>query len=337
LSAETVDVLVIGAGPAGLSVAAEISYHETGSVLVLEKGPSHSSTVVQYYPDDKRVDAAYKGQEAVCASVLCFRDTTKQNFLATIDHLLEVHRFPIIYDATVDSVRRDDDGLFTVSTTQGQSYRARCVVLAIGRMGRPNRPDFFAEIPPAARKRVHFDVSKIQPQDKVILVVGGGNSAVELALSLAKRARVVLSYRGTEFHRLSPMNASLLAQDEAEGDIRILRASNVAGIAETDGRLRVEFKEGGVEFVDDVVFGIGGSSPAGFLQNAGVEVDASGQPKTNSELETQVPGLWVAGELAVPPGKGSIISSFNSGRIVASSIARRLERPRKPDVVTVAP
>lgn len=326
------NVVIVGAGPAGLSVAAECSYDEVPEILVLEKGPTHNQTVYQYYPDDKRVDAAYKGQEAICAGVLCFRDTTKPNFLAIVDHMLERYGFPVEYGATVDSIKKVDD-TFQISATDGRTFESKFVVIAIGRMGKPNRPDYFNDIPPKTRMQLQFDIRNLDATGKQILVVGGGNSAVEFALSLAKKGEVTLSYRKTEFSRLNPMNLKLLEEDERAGRIRILRGSDIAIIEDKDGKPFVKFRDGKSESFDRVVYGIGGSSPAAFLEGAGIRLDAKGNPILSSELETSVPGLFVAGELAVPPGKGSIIASFNSGKRVVEAITDRLGLPRKPDLV----
>jgi thioredoxin reductase (NADPH) len=303
-------------------------------VLVVEKGESHNQTVLQYYPDDKRVDAAYRGQDAVCAGVLCFRDTTKANFLEIVDHMLAVYQFPIRYQAHVDSIKKQDDGLFCVSTSEGESLWARFVVVAIGRMGKPNRPDFFNEIPPKARLLTHFDVRNVQASGKRILVVGGGNSAVEFALSLAGKAEaVVLSYRKNVFSRLNPMNLALLEECESKALIRVLRNSNLTKIEEQDGKPRCRFADGSADPFDHVVFGIGGSSPAAFLESAAIELDARGNPRLSPFLESTVTNLFVAGELAVPPGKGSIINSFNTGKVAAQAIAERMGIERKPETV----
>lgn len=330
----TWDVIAIGAGPAGLSVASECTYHGVGHVLVLEKGPSHNQTVLQYYPDDKRVDAAYRGQEAICAGVLCFRDTTKDNFMAIVDEMLRLYAFDRRFGVNVDSVRRTKEGIFSVSTSEGEVLLAKHVVIAIGRMGKPNRPDYFNEIPPKAKMRVQFDVRNLKPEGKSFLVVGGGNSAIEFALSLAGKARAVtVSYRKTDFARLNPMNLTLLEADEKSGKIRVKRGSNVSHVAEKDGAPHVFFVEGGDEVFDHVIYGIGGSSPAAFLANAGIELDEKGNPRLGPGNETSVPGLFVAGELSVPPGKGSIIVSFNSGKVIADAICARLGIAKKPDVV----
>jgi thioredoxin reductase (NADPH) len=322
---QTVQVLIVGTGPAGLSIAAECAYHGVEDVLLLEKGPSHNQTVLQYYPDDKRVDAAYRGQEAICAGVLCFRDTTKPSFLAIVDQILETYQLRVRYNATVDSIKRDNKGLFVVSTSDGESFKARVVVIAIGRMGKPNRPDYFNGIPAKARMLVQFDVRNLKPEGKSCLVVGGGNSAIEFALSLSGKAeRVTVSYRKDVFSRLNPMNLALLEADEKKGAIRVLRNSTVEQILEQDGKPHCHFAGSEAEVFDHVIFGIGGSSPAAFLESAGIELDAKGNPLLAPSLETNV-----------PPGKGSIISSFNTGKIITDAITDRLGIERKPDVVRV--
>ena len=332
-----VELIVIGAGPAGLSVAAECAYHGLNDVLVLEKGDTHNQTVHQYYPDEKRVDAAYHGVEAICAGVLCFRDTTKANFLKIVDHLLETFSFRIDFGKSVDSIRRLDAGGFSVSTTDGESYQSRFVAVAIGRMGKPNRPEYFDTIPTEAKKRVQFDTRGLEPAGKPVLVIGGGNSAIEFALSLAPKARVTVSYRRETFNRLNPMNLAILEKDEREGRIRVLRNSHVAAMSERDGAPYVRFQDGSEELFGHVVFGIGGSSPAGFLAGAGIALDPKGIPHLSASLESSVGNLYVAGELSVPPGKGSIIASFNSGKTIAHAILDRLGRPRAPEIVRVPP
>ena len=333
---QAVQVLIVGTGPAGLSIAAECAYHGVEDVLLLEKGTSHNQTVLQYYPDDKRVDAAYRGQEAICAGILCFRDTTKPNFLAIVDQMLENHLLRVRYHAHVDSIQRDGEGRFAVSTSEGESFKARIVVIAIGRMGKPNRPDYFNNIPAKARMLVQFDVRNLKPEGKSFLIVGGGNSAIEFALSLSGKAtQVTVSYRKEVFSRLNPMNLALLEADEKKGTIRVLRNSTVEQILERDGKPHCHFAGSEAQDFDHVIFGIGGSSPAAFLESAGIELDAKGNPLLSPSLETNVPNLFVAGELAVPPGKGSIISSFNTGKIITDAITDRLGIERKPDVVRV--
>lgn len=117
----------------------------------------------------------------------------------------------------------------------------------------------------------------------------------------------------------------------------LLRNSNIAHIGENVERPLVAFKEGGERGFDHVIFGIGGSSPAAFLQNAGIELDKKGNPKIQSTLQTNIENLYVGGELSVAQGKGSIITSFNSGKQIVESIMKKLGMERKPEHVFVSP
>jgi len=333
-----VDVLIIGAGPAGISALAECVYHDVGSIMVLEKGPTHNQTIHKYYPDHKRVDAAYKGQEAICAGVLCFRDTTKPNFIYTIDKLLELYPAPIVYNCHVESIKKQTDGSFMTTDSSGNLYQSFYVIVTIGRMGKPNKPDYFKDIPTSIRSLLKFDICNLIPQGQEVLVVGGGNSAIEYVLSLAgDGAKVTVSYRKPDFSRLNPMNQELLFKDEADGKIKILRQSNISTITEDKGRPKVHFQEKQFKpmIFDLVIFGIGGSSPAGFLQNAGLELDAKGNPILNEWHESSQTNLFVGGELSVAPGKGSIIVSFNSGKLIVEAIMKKMGKKRKPEIVTL--
>ena len=331
---KNIDILIIGAGPAGLSVAAEARYHELGSTLVLEKGPDHNQTVRVYYPDDKRVDADYKGQDAICAGLMCFRETTKPLFLSAMDHLIQLHEVKIETGAGVDSIKKNDDGTFTVSGGE-ESWIARWVVVAIGRMGKPNQPPYFKQIPASVKKHVHFEVNKVGDESKKVLVVGGGNTAVEYALSLVKKVEVALSYRKAVFSRINDMNQGLLKKDEEEGKIRVLRESNVVAVEDEGGKPRAVFENGDREVFDDIIYGIGGSKPSAFLTSAGIELNDKGTALLDEWLESSVEGLYVAGELARPMGQGSIINSFNSGKTIVEGIMKKHGLGRRPEVVDI--
>ncbi|MBI3295841.1 MAG: NAD(P)-binding domain-containing protein [Deltaproteobacteria bacterium] len=330
------DVLVIGAGPAGLSVAAECAYHGLSSVRLVEKGASHNQTVSLFYPDEKRVDAAYRGQPAECAGVLCFRDTSKPGFLELMDSYLKQFAFAVDYNVAVDSIKKGSDGMFLVSTGDGRLYGSRFVVISVGRMGKPNRPEYFNAIPASVRAHVHFDTRNLDATGKRILVVGGGNSAVEYAIALSKKGQVVLSYRKEAFTRVNSLNLDNLETAEMEGRVMVWRNSNISAIGEFNGQPKVVFQEGHAQIFDKAVYAIGGSSPAGFLAAAGLELDDKGNPKLSPTLESSVAGLFVAGELAAPQGKGSIIASFNSGKIVVQGIMETIGLERRPELVSLA-
>ena len=116
----------------------------------------------------------------------------------------------------------------------------------------------------------------------------------------------------------------------------ILRQSSIETIGEDHGKPLVKFQARRSKSIRSMLcLGSAGSSPAAFLQNAGIILDERGNPELKPDLESSVENLYVAGELSVPPGKGSIIVSFNSGKVVVESIAARLGIRRKPEIVSL--
>src|SRR6516162_2673980 len=123
---ENIDLLIIGAGPAGLAAAVEAQRAGFSSLLVLEKGASHSQMIRTYYKEGKRVDAQYAGVEALCMGVLCLRDGNREGYLAMMDQVVESNRIPVLYNTEVWSLTRIAAGdSFLAKTTADLEYRAK--------------------------------------------------------------------------------------------------------------------------------------------------------------------------------------------------------------------
>ncbi len=171
------------------------------------------------------------------------------------------------------------DGGFDVVTPRG-TYRARRVVLAIGRRGTPRKLGVPGEELPNVL--YHLAEAEAYARDR-ILVVGGGDSAVEAALALSAQPgnTVRLSYRGEKFGRLKPANRERIEQAIAAGRVEMLWKTTVQEIGRTEVRYRDERL--GVEQVvaNDVVFIFaGGELPTAFLQACGVAIDTKfGAPR----------------------------------------------------------
>src|ERR1700746_4130185 len=103
---ENIDLLIIGAGPAGLAAAVEAQRAGMSNLLVLEKGPSHSQMIRTYYKVGKRVDAQYAGVEALCMGILCLRDGNREGYLAMMDHVIESSGIPILYNTEIWSLTK---------------------------------------------------------------------------------------------------------------------------------------------------------------------------------------------------------------------------------------
>jgi thioredoxin reductase len=195
-------------------------------------------------------------------------DGTKESLLGVWETILANTGVKINTQERLESIVRED-AAFKVGTSKGV-YRARHIVLALGKRGSPRK----LNAPGEERSKVAYRLIEADTyEDKDILVVGGGDSAIEAALALSKasRNRVTLSYRGKSFDRARERNQNMLREAEQQGRIRILRGSTVAGILPETVKLSQEGQE--IEMPNQFVFIlIGGESPEGFLQKIGIEI-----------------------------------------------------------------
>jgi len=308
------DLVVVGAGPAGIATAVEARRAGLERILLLEKGPTHSFSIEKLYTPGKRVDKVYLGQEVECEGAVCIIDGNRESVLATLEAFIQEFKLPVQYETEIGSIRREEDGCFTLEDTQGRRYHARTVVIAIGVYGRPNKPDY--AIPTSLKGHVHFDLTQELPEGESVLVIGGGNTALESAAFLYTHHPVTLAYRGKAFTKANEINQRILADLSEAGALAVWMESDVSGLKDAGDNPRVEvtFKDGRNLRFDHVLYAIGGSTPLGFLQQAGVEV-ADKRPQVDHRYHTNVPGLFLAGDL-VAGGKGSIVKAFNTGHRV---------------------
>jgi thioredoxin reductase (NADPH) len=338
---ENIDLLIIGAGPAGIAAAVEAQRAGLSNLMVLEKGPAHSHMIRTYYKVGKRVDAQYAGVEALCMGILCLRDGNREGYLSMMDHVIESSRIPIIYDTEVWSLTKTTAAdSFVAKTAAGQEFRTKFVIIAIGKMGRPRQPDYYKAIPAILRneKRILFDINTRPFDGARLLVVGGGDSAAEYAQMLCVKNDVTLSYRQASFTRLNSINEKIMAGLIADKEIRALMPSNIIKIESDDGRPIVEYAETQYppEVFDAVLYGLGGMTPVNFLQTAGVELNSKGEPVTTTVHESSVPKLYIIGDLLGRGEGGSIIGGFNSAaRAVRHLLNQYLRWPLPPEMVSL--
>ncbi|HYV13213.1 MAG TPA: NAD(P)-binding domain-containing protein [Pyrinomonadaceae bacterium] len=318
------DLIIIGAGPAGISMAAEARSAgiPAEQILVLEKGPMHSWAIRKFYPAKKVVLANYKGIEAVCKGVLCISDMSKDETLTYIDRAIEQYQISVHYDEAVNAIRPLPDTGFAVETSKGRYETRRCVI-AIGILDKPNKPEY--RIPPTLNKRIHYDINSEELQNKDCLVVGGGDTASEYCQYLVERGnRVTLSYRRTEFSRLNSINHESLMALEQRGQVTILRGSNIKELQDTNDRIAVLFAEETLpsQTFDHVIYALGGTTPTNFLKSVGIAFDGDA-PVIKNGYETSVPGLYLIGDLSAGRKGGSINLAFNMAQEAMRDICTR--------------
>lgn len=197
----------------------------------------------------------------------------------------------------------------------GKSVKAKNVVVTIGRMGKPNKPEY--KVPISLRKKIGYTLDGCDEGEKV-LVVGGGDSALEYALELSGKNEVSICYRGETFHRANPTNQTNIANAIINKKISLILGVNIDGLEDDDGRVKALFNEAPPESFDRVVYAIGGTTPSGFLSGSGIR-EINGKPFHDENYETNVKGLFVAGDITQESG-GSIALGLNHGYAIACYI-----------------
>jgi thioredoxin reductase (NADPH) len=310
------DLLIIGAGPGGIALAAEA--HACGidpsRILILEKSHNHNWAIRQLYPEQKITTANYKGFEAKCEGLLCLSDMTKTQTIEYFDKVISDYNINIKYDAEVYGMERlnDGDARFRINSSNG-TFESRVLGVAIGIFGRPNKPHDYA-FPPSLRQRLLFDITSIPIRDENVLVVGGGDTAAEFVQYLLPAGnRVALSYRQAEFVRLNDQNRNALLAMEQSREVEILRSTNIVRVEDEQGLPHVVFREETVSprTFDRVIYALGGTTPTNFLRTLGIAFNEHG-PLFDETGATNVPGLYLLGDLVVGTKGGSIITAFNS-------------------------
>ena len=262
-SDEMYDLAIVGAGPAGLS--ASLTAQQYGlRYITMEQGEIAST--IRQYPRQKFLMA--EPIQIPLYGTLYVGDGTKEALLAVWETIIANTGVRIRTNEKVIAVQRNTSG-FHVTTTQ-KRYKARYVVLALGKRGTPRRLGVEGEDLPKVSYRL-IEVEAYQGKD--ILVVGGGDSAVEAALGLSRSGtnRVVLSYRGESFDRVRARNREQLLKSEADGRLKVVMRSAVQQIAED--HVRLACPERTLTLPNDFAFLLlGGESPEEFLQKVGVQI-----------------------------------------------------------------
>jgi len=317
------NLVIVGAGPAGIAAAIESYILGIRDIVLLEKDANHNSTIRKYYKDKKRVDKDWKGQKVELDGNIYFVDGTKESTLDFFDEVIKKHSVELKTHTEVQKITKKGD-YFEVQVPGG-AVKSRFVVVTIGRMGKPNKPDY--KIPPSIKKRVNFTLDNCSEGEK-ILVVGGGDSAIEYALDLAQKNSVTICYRRETFRRANPTNQRDIANAIMHSEVRPYLGVDIKALeASEDDRVKVIFDEREPEVFDRVIYAIGGTTPSAFLQGSGIEVK-DGKPVHDENYMTNVEGLYVAGDITQESG-GSIALGLNHGYHIAKDILNNIENCQK--------
>tara|TARA_R110002072_G_scaffold303113_1_gene494219 strand:+ start:131789 stop:133123 length:1335 start_codon:yes stop_codon:yes gene_type:complete len=260
---DVLDVAIVGAGPAGIS--ATLAAKKQGLRSVTLEQDTLGGTVFTF-PRAKVVMTA--PMELPLYGKAKLFDTSKAELLELWNEVIEKHDIEILENTKVNDIFPQENGTFKLTTKNGD-YTANNVLLAIGRRGSPRKLGVTGE---DTQKVAYRLLEPEQISNKDILVVGGGDSAIESALLLHENNNVTLSYRKDKFSRLKPKNKENILAAETNNDISINFSSNVAEINKDHVLLKLENGDSQKLPNDLVYIFAGGELPTKFLEKAGVEV-----------------------------------------------------------------
>lgn len=256
------DLVIVGAGPAGIAASLMAKKHNL-NFLTLEQD-SLGGTVYTF-PRSKIVMTS--PMNLPLYGKVQLYNTSKSELLGLWNKVLSDNNVTIRENTKVDEISYVND-LFRIKTNLNEEFRTKKILLAIGRRGSPRKLNISGEDTEKVAYRL------LEPEnihDKKIIVVGGGDSAVEAALALAPQNKVILSYRNEAFNRIKPQNREKLADAEQKGILRIKYKSNLLAVEKEYVSMTMENEQ--VNVKNDLVYIFaGGELPTDFLQKAGVRI-----------------------------------------------------------------
>ena len=261
---KVIDLVIVGAGPAG--IGASLAAMDKKLNFVTVEQDSLGGTVA-HYPRGKIVMTA----PAVLPIVgkMKFRETTKEILMEYWEQIVGKTGLKINAGEQVETIEAESYG-FRVKTGKTE-YHTRAILLAIGRRGTPRKLGVPGE---DQSKVVYRLIDPAQYRNRHVLVVGGGDSALEAAVSIAEEegTTVAISYRSEAFSRAKEKNRIKIAEAEKAGRLQVLLKSNVKQIDADKVVIKTENEELSIDN-DAVIVCAGGILPTGFLKSIGIEVE----------------------------------------------------------------
>lgn len=267
---QVLDLCVVGAGPAGLACSLEAKKHGL-SFVTIDQESGFGGTVAKY---PRRKLVLTQTVDLPLFGPLDRRTYTKEELIDLWQRIAREEHLPIHGGETFQGVEREADGTFVVKTA-AHSFRARNVCLALGRRGTPRK----LGVPGEDLPKVAYSLIDAQSfQNRRILIVGGGDSAVEAAIALCEQPGndVTISYRNEAFFRVRQRNEERLNELRANRRVRVLFKSRV--LAFHPDAIDIELADGPSQGTfripnDDVFVMTGGIPPFEALERSGVSFD----------------------------------------------------------------
>ena len=320
--ATVTDAVIVGAGPVGLFQVFELGLLGLRAELI-DSLPAIGGQCTELYPDKPIYD--------IPAIPAC----TARELIERLAEQIKPFGAGVHLGQEVTTVQRREDGRFDVETSRGTRFDAGVVIIAAGvgsfqprKLGVPNADRYEGT-------RIHYRVKDAEAfRDKDLVILGGGDSALDWTLSFAESARsVLLIHRRAEF-RAAPASVERMHALREEGRVDFIEGQ-VQSIIEENGTLRgirVSSRDGLTRSVslDHLLVFWGLSPKLGPIANWGMALNRKTIPVDTQRFQTSVPGLFAIGDINDYPGKKKLIlSGFHEAALAAFAVKEYLRPGEK--------
>jgi len=258
------DLVIIGAGPAGISASLTAKKHNL-KFLTLEQDTLGGTVFT--FPRSKIVMTS--AMDLPLFGKVKLFETSKAELLDVWYKALDKNNISVKENTKVEGIV-SESGHFAIETKEGEQFTTDAILLSIGRRGTPRK----LNIPGENSEKVAYRL--LEPEDisgKNIVVVGGGDSAIESALLLADQNTVTLSYRKDVFQRIKPKNNEHIQKAMQEGRIDVRFNTNLVSIEMDDVTITNGKENEKIKLKNDLVYIFaGGELPTQFLQKIGLKI-----------------------------------------------------------------
>ncbi|MEK7066082.1 MAG: NAD(P)/FAD-dependent oxidoreductase [Patescibacteria group bacterium] len=302
------DLLIAGAGPAGIEAGLQAKQAGINALIVDRE---EAGAIIANTMGGKKFYHSYGRNSEPPKGMLDFPDRKKGSELVSL-WKKQTESLSYLPNTVFEKIEDGDDGNYKIITNKG-TFSAPRLILATGTFSNPKHLGVPGE---EGNASIHYEFDYNDfITDKNILVIGGGNSAVETALELSLDNNVTMLVRKpTLAEAVTERNRVELEKEIANGAVEIFYNSNAISFNGNEVTMDLDVQPLGeqgrtvVESFDIIYINIGYEKPSAWLESLSIALAENGLPKLSDHLETSRPGIFVAGALA---GSDSIIASAN--------------------------